>query len=279
MSERWRQQATWRICAELASGAKNARIVQVGSYVPGDYALAVIAPDLGQFATVSAAQGLQVTGVRGGASRSWAQMRTDGPQATARKALRALGLNGDRRPTTRRRRTYRVIASLLEAQGSAPERWDVVMGSLVRPGHSSAGALAASAAGPGSATGPAGATGTPPTGVVPDPWSVLDVRGIGRGGLAGRLGCRTQRGRCHGTARRSGLVPHRLADRPHAPPFGSRTHAGHRTGAPRARLAAEHVNPRREYGEPDGLALPAREAFENRTQGPWLCYSLLNHWE
>lgn len=172
VSERWRQQATWRISAELASGAKGGRVVQVGSYVPGDYALAVVATDLGQFATVSMAQGLQITGPQGGASRSWAQVRSDGPEPTARKVLRALGLSGERRPTTRRRRTYRVIASLLEAQGSAPERWDVLMGSLLRPVQSSASVVAASVAGQHGAAAPA------PASIVPDPWSVLDVRGL-----------------------------------------------------------------------------------------------------
>lgn len=138
MSIAWQRAATWRIASELASSIQSSRIVQVGSSIPGDHAIAVVADGRGQLASLSAASGILVTAPRGTATRTWDQIRRDGTGATAAKVLRGLDVEPARRPTTRRRRTYRIIAAVLESQVSSPHTWDVIASSLA-VGHSGLG--------------------------------------------------------------------------------------------------------------------------------------------
>jgi len=110
---------SWRICAEVASCVRQSFIVEVH-------------PGAGDVLSVRQRTGAEVATVdRAGLLRAgevqltWADVLRLGTLGSAQRLLRASGNQPRRRDTTPARRTYRVVAQLLESRLPDAHNWQV----------------------------------------------------------------------------------------------------------------------------------------------------------
>lgn len=112
---------SWRIAAEVASCVPQAMIVELHPGGGGHDVLSIRQGVDQQAAIVSRTGTLQASGLE----LNWADVLRLGTAETTERVLRAAGLRNKRRPTTPVRRTYRMIAEVLEARLPDQHQWNV----------------------------------------------------------------------------------------------------------------------------------------------------------